>query len=346
MPADLNTRPPSPPPSPTPGRPSRPPLPKWKLPPPVRAGLWARTPPAVFPAVLGLAGLAVGWRRGAGAFGAPVEALAEIFTGAVTLLVAFALLTIIVKIARRPGVVAEDLRILPGRAGMAAAVLSAYLLAILLAPHAILLARGLFWVTLGAQLALIVMVLRALAAGPIEQRRVTPAFHLSFTGLIVGALAALNLGMTGMAAALFWPSLAAALAIWAVSAAQFAREVPPAPLRPLLAIHLAPVALIGTVALGLGMPGIALAMGIAAAVLLAALVIAVRWLLIAGFTPFWGALTFPLAATVNLWLGLGWQMAGGTLLVAATLVIIPIAFQVMKMWASGQLAIKTNAAVA
>lgn len=338
MPVDPNPRPS--------GRPSRPPLPKWKLPPPVRAGLWARTPPAVFPAVLGLAGLALSWRRGAGAFGSPVEALAEIFTGAVTLLVAFALLTIIVKIARRPAVVMEDLRILPGRAGLAAAVLSAYLLAILLAPHALVLARGLFWATLGAQLALMGLIVSALAAAPVEQRRVTPAFHLSFTGLIVGSLAALNLGLTGLAAVLFWPALVAALVIWGVSARQFLGEVPPAPLRPLLAIHLAPVALIGSVALGLGMPGLAQGMGLASVVLLAALVLGGRWLLAAGFTPFWGALTFPLAATVNLWLGLGWRLTGGTLLVAATLAIIPIAFQVMKMWASGQLAIKTNAAVA
>jgi tellurite resistance protein len=39
-----------------------------------------------------------------------------------------------------------------------------------------------------------------------------------------------------------------ALAIWALSCGSCARAVPPAPLRPLLAIHLAPAALFATVA--------------------------------------------------------------------------------------------------
>ncbi|MFB2593294.1 tellurium resistance protein [Paracoccus sp. p4-l81] len=329
---------------PAPG-PARAPLPKWKLPKPVNAGLWARTPPALFPALMGVIGLALAWRRGIAAFSLP-QGLADLLAGAVALLAAFALLTITVKIARRPAVVAEDLRILPGRAGLAAAVLSAWLLVALIAPVAPVLARGL-WVAVGlAHLALIGAFLVALRAGPPEQSGVTPAWHLMLSGPILGALAALAVGWPAVAAAIFWPVLAVAVAIWAASGWQFAHEAPPAPLRPLLAVHLAPLAVFGTVAQGLGMTGLALTLAMLAGVLLAVLAAASRWLLAAGFTPFWGALTFPLVATASLWLAVGWRLAGGLLLVAATLIVVPIAFQVFKMWASGQLAIKTNAAVA
>jgi len=96
------------------------------------------------------------------------------------------------------------------------------------------------------------------------------------------------------------------------------------------------------------MPGLALGFGVVSAVLLAALGLAGRWLLRAGFSPLWGALTFPLAATASFWLSLGggWRIPGGLVLVAATLIVIPIAIQVVKLWAKGQLAVKTNAAIA
>jgi tellurite resistance protein len=127
----------------------------------------------------------------------------------------------------------------------------------------------------------------------------------------------------------------------------------PAPLRPLLAIHLSPAALLGTVSLGLGYHTLALVFAVLAALILTALVLGARWLLVAGFSPFWGALTFPLAASANLWLGMGergmgegWRWAGDGALIAATLIIPPIAVKVLQLWAKGTLAIKTNAATA
>ena len=69
-----------------------------------------------------------------------------------------------------------------------------------------------------------------------------------------------------------------------------------APLRPLLAIHLAPAALFGTVAGLLARPELAVlftGLGLVYAILLVA---AGRWLLEAGVTAMWGAFTFPLAA--------------------------------------------------
>jgi len=322
----------------------------FKAPTPTPKGLWRRTPPAMFPPILGLMGLGLLWRGAAKIFGVP-GGIGEALLGAVTLLWLLAVLAYGVKIARRPGVVAEDLRILPGRAGLAAAVLCFYTFAVVLAPYAADQARPVLLLGLIAHGAMLAVLLRVMASGPVEQRQVTPVWHLQFTGVIVAAIAAEAVGWMAFAQLLFWVALVSALAIWALSARQFARERVPAPLRPLLAIHLTPANFLGAVALGLGWDLLGTVFSVIAAGLLLALLAGGRWLTAAGFTPLWGAFTFPLASVGALWLTLaaghpGWRVPGGLALIAATLVIPPIAFKVMKMWASGQLAVKTNAGVA
>ncbi|MGD9918406.1 MAG: tellurium resistance protein [Paenirhodobacter sp.] len=311
------------------------------------AGLWRRVPPAIFPPVLGLLGLGLGWRRGIVEFALP-QGLADAALGAIMLLALFALMTYVVKMARRPSVVLDELKILPGRAGLSAAVLCLYLLAVVFAPYSGGLARGFLGAGIVFHLGLTAALIWTLATGPKEQRRVTPVWHLGFTGWIVCALAAQALGLATLAIGLFWLSLVIAVGIWTASLQQFSRETVPAPLRPLLAIHLAPAALIGSVATGFQAEAIAQAFGLLSALLLFVFVVRGRWLLAAGFSPFWGALTFPLAATANFWLAMGgvWRLPGAFVLIGATLFIPFVAYQVMKLWAKGQLAVKTNAATA
>ena len=107
------------------------------------------------------------------------------------------------------------------------------------------------------------------------------------------------------------------------------------------------------VASGLGLHGMALAFGLVSLAMVAAMGIGVRWLIAAGFSPLWGAFTFPLAAFANACFALersgggeGWRYAGGVGLVVATLIIPTIAVKVLQLWAKGQLAVKTNAATA
>ncbi|WP_417807121.1 tellurium resistance protein [Thioclava sp.] len=313
---------------------------------PTPKGLFRRTPPAAFPPILGLMGLGTAWRRGVDQFALP-PALAEALLGGVTLLAIFALVAYAVKFLRRPGVLHEDFRILPGRAGLAAIVLSQYLVAVALAPCSNV-ASVIFLGTIALHLVFNIFVIIDLLRGPAEQRRVTPVWQLIFTGWIVGAVAAQSLGFAAIAIWLFWASLISALCIWAISLQQFSRESVPAPLRPLLAIHLAPAALIGTAGATYNAEGIAQVMALLSAGYLIALVVSARWLLASGFTPLWGALTFPLAATAGCWLAVGgiWALPGALLLVVATVVIIPIAIKVIQLWMKGQLALKTNAAIA
>ncbi|PIE06443.1 MAG: tellurium resistance protein [Rhodobacterales bacterium] len=313
---------------------------------------WRKTPPALFPPVLGLFGLTVGWLRTPDAFGAPA-AIGQILAGAMVLFYAFTAGHYLAKVAARPGVMAEDLTTLPGRAGLAALTMSGMLLATVLVPFAPVIARVVLVLAILGHTVVMTMVAMALASAPAEARKVTPVLHLTFVGLIVSAMPALALGWSAYAGVIFWATLVAAVVIWLLSAAQFVRETPPPPLRPLLAIHLAPASLLGTVAFLMGLPGLGFGFALLALALFVALAVSLPWLTQAGFSPFWGAFTFPLAAFSSLMMILGsagyggfYRIIGGLALVAATFFIPWVALKVTRMWLKGGLAVKTNAAVA
>ena len=193
--------------------------------------------------------------------------------------------------------------------------------------------------------ALLALILRGMWTGPAEGRVITPVWHLMFVGFIVGAMAALQVGWPGLARGIFAVTLPAAVAIWAVSLWQLATRIPPAPLRPLLAIHAAPASLFAIVAADAALPGSAAFAALGSAVALA-LAASARWLLAAGFSPLWGAFTFPLAALAQALLVQGWAIPGLALLAAATVAVPWIAVRVLRMWAQGSLGPRTNAAVA
>lgn len=311
---------------------------------------WRRTPPAVFPVVMGLFGLALAWRRAHEAL-AITPAISDMLLGAVTLLFLFGAASYLAKFIARPGALTDDLKILPGRAGVAAMSLSGMLLAAGLVPFAPGFATALLLAAVAVHAAVALVVGRMIAAAPPEGRMVSPAMHLTFVGFIVAPLAAIPLGMTGFAAVCFIVALVCAAVIYVVLGAGMLKKDTPPPLRPLMAIHLAPVSLFGTAALGLKMPGLAMVFAVLAVLVLAGLLARVRYITAAGFSPLWGAFTFPLAAFSSLMLLLGPQWAGfeviGILgLACATLSIPVIAYKVLKLWAKGVLAVKTNAAVA
>lgn len=315
--------------------------------PPRRLPAFSRTPPAIFPPILGLLGLGLALKRGLAVLALPVG-LADAVLGAVSVLWAFAVVAYVAKLARRPAVLAEDMASLPGRAGLAAASMGGMLMAAVLAPFSPVIAVGLLWLALLVHLLLalrLVMILRRAAP---EGRSVNPTSHLSFVGFIVGGVGAGALGLDWLGTVLLALTIPVAVVIWGLSAVEFTRRTPPPPLRPLLAIHLAPASLFATVAILSGHETIATVFAALAAILLVALVISARWLLAGGVTPMWGALTFPLAACASALILQGglWQVAGIAVLVAALGAIPAIAWAVLKLWPGGQLAARTNAATA
>lgn len=315
--------------------------------PPRRPALFARMPPAVFPVILGALGLSLALRQGLNALSLPL-APAEMLSGAAVAFWLFAILAYGMKLARRPGVLWEDLKTLPGRTGLAAASAGGLATVAILVPVAPDLARILLFAGLALHVLVALATIRALIALPPEGRAVTPAWHLAFTGFIIAALSAVPLGLVALAQAIFWASLMAALAIWSASLWQIATRIPPAPLRPLLAIHLAPLALFATVARLLGQEGLWQTFAWAALALTLVLLLALRWIIASGFSALWGAFTFPLTALAVALIGPheGLEWAGLVALFTALAVVPAILWRVVKLWPGGQLAARTNAAEA
>lgn len=323
--------------------------PLFPKPPP--GGLRA-TPPAIFPPILGLLGLGLAWRRAGVSFGIGPE-LSDAILGAVTLLALFALFAYAAKALRRPGVVVEDLRILPGRAGLSAMTMAVMLLALVALSYAPGLALLLLWLGLALHVLTAGLILSVLVRGPAEQRRVTPVWHLSFVGFILAPLSAVPLGFPMLSAAIFSGTLGIAAVVWGVSALQLVRASVPAPLRPLLVIHLAPISLFATVAALMNWTLLAQLFGALAVAFTVVLVAATRWITAAGFSPLWGAFTFPMAALASAMLtladlggGAGWRIPGAVALIAASAAIPVIAGKILRLWAKRQLGPRTNAAVA
>lgn len=314
-------------------------------------GLWRATPPAIFPPLLGLFGVGLAWRKATGVLGAP-EFIGEMWLGAVSLLYLFAVLTYVAKAARRPSAVSDDAKILPGRAGLSAATASGFLLAATMAGYAPSVAKVILVIALVAHGVVALLIIRSFVLGPAEQRRVTPVWHLTFVGFIIAPVAAVPLGWIGLSQLIFATTLPIAAAVWLISALQFARAGVPAPLRPLLAIHMAPVALFGIVSALLGYSAAALAFGYIGVTGLVLSVLGARYVTAGGFSALWGAFTFPLAAFANLMFAaasvqpMPFRVIGGLELVFATLSVAYIAYRIMKLWSQGKLSKATNASVA
>lgn len=312
--------------------------------PPARPRLFAQTPPAIFPALLGLLGLGLALRKAAlitGLPGAPVEAA----LGALVGIWVFAVVAIKAKVLRRFGTLTEDLATIPGRAGLAAATMSGMALASVVIPYSAGLATVLAFVSLIAHAMMAVMVLALMARQPAAARPLTPVWHLTFVGFVVAAVPLAQLGWTEAARYLLYATMPVATLIWGISAAQLVARIPPAPLRPLLAIHLAPAALFASVAALLGLTQLAAGSAVLAGLIFAALILSARWITAGGFTALWGAMTFPLAALAGAFLTLGgaWATAGLVLSAIATPLIVTLAWKILRLWPGGKLASRTNA---
>ncbi|WGV16954.1 tellurium resistance protein [Fuscovulum ytuae] len=311
--------------------------------PPRRPGRFDRVPPAVFPAILGLLGLGLALRRGLDAAGLPIG-LADLLLGAAAMLWAYALFAYGVKLTRRPSVMLEDMKALPGRTGLAAATVGAMALAAAVAPFSVTLGKGMLVAALIGHGIVMLVTVRVLLSLPPEGRDVNPGWHLTFIGYIVGGLAALIVGWPSLALGLVWWTVVVAGMIWAISLVQLFRRIPPAPLRPMLAIHLAPMSFIATICATLGMEVMAQTALALAATIFVALLVTGRWITASGFSAMWAAFTFPLSAFAGALFACGWEVPGMVVLIAALGVIPPIAYRVITLWGSGRLAAVTNAA--
>lgn len=316
-----------------------------------RQSLWRSTPAAIFPVILGLVGLSLLWRGVAVAFGLPL-AIGDLLLGVSAALLLYFTLAYLIKLIARPGVLMEDLRAPPGRAGLSAASMAYLVLAAGLLPYGEV-ARWVWWFGVILHAVIVTFVVMAINKSPPEGRSATPFQYLPFVGLITTPLAGVALGYELLSQVFTYLSLVAFVVLTLQIGAKLMRTRPPAPLRPPFVIILAPLSLFG---LAFGQFGAEIGFTVfyiltwVAAILL---LVFSRWLTVAGFTPMWGSLTFPLATFTNINLaainkGLGTIATTGAIAGAliATPMILFVAYKTFKMWAKRDLAKKTGAAVA
>ncbi len=320
---------------------------------PPKTGLFQRVPPAIFPPVLGLLGLVSSWTYATRVFGLPV-AWVQLASGAITCLFIFCTVAYVAKIIQNPRVVPQDLNTLPGRTGLAAWCVAMIVLASHLSGISVAVAETVLAVGAACLLAIAAYVLPFRLRGTDPAGPMTPAMHLVFVGfiLIPGAAMPMQMGTEAMPW-LIWYCVAAGALITAktIRPLIFAEGAPP--LRPLQAIQLAPVSFIASGALLTGQLTLAAAALIWMAILLAILLWRLKWLTESPFSGFYSAFTFPVTAAISAFV-LGFEAfdlsflkyLGGAILIAATLFIPVIAVKILKLWASGTLAVKTNAAIA
>lgn len=320
---------------------------------PPRVARFRRVPPAIFPAVLGLLGLVMAWRHAVRVFGLD-PALVDMAAGMVTLLFLGCATAYAVKVALRPGVIVEDSRTLPGRTGVAALAVCTLVQAALLAGRSDELATIFLVLGTVGLLVLALLVLPKRLRGTDTAGPLTPAMHLVFVGfvLIPAAATPLDIAQEALHWVLSYCTLSALIVTTLTIRPLLTGDATP-PLRPLQTIHLAPPAFLASGSVLIGMPDVA-AYALAWAFLVAALLLVrVRWLTEGDFSGFWSAFTFPVTGFAGALLVVSeahnsdaLRIAGGIVLVAATLYIPLIAVRVLKLWASGTLAAKTNAAIA
>ena len=312
---------------------------------------WRRTPPALFPTMMGLLGLGLAWRAAAGFDAVPIPmSVSYYILGFSGVLFLFILACYLSKLSIRPSVIMQDLASVPGRAGVSAMSLSTLLFAVAMVPFSPLVASAALFLGLFAH-TLIALLIVVVMARTEKGFVVSPAWHLSFVGFIVSCLSAAPLGYLGLTQIILGATVLIAALIYAVSLLQLNNSEMPPPLRPMLAIHLAPLSLFATVSVLAGQGVVALLFGALAVGLAAVLLSRVRYIIAAGFSPLWGAFTFPVAALSVALFSLSSQVSvfGWLAFVPLGLasIITPlISLRVLRMWSTGALAQKTGAGTA
>ena len=314
--------------------------------------LWRQTPPAAFPVCLGFLSLALGWTNAAHVMPGISEDIGHLLLAASTGYFIWFLAFYLRKVAARPAVVWDDMQSPPARAGIAAMAMSMMLLAAALLPFGVSVPL-VWWTGVVMQIAASAVVLWAMLREPRDKRCFSTFQYLTFVGPVVGPIAGVPLGYIWQSKLLIMGALIAWVAITIGTIVTLRRKPIPVPMRPSMMIFLAPLSLF---ALGFGMLGYDTAFSVfywSGSMVAAGLLLMVPWMIKGGYTPVWGAFTFPTAAFLNVQVmavvkGHGILATIGVYagLVIGTPVILYMVYRTVMEWVTGDLAKKSNAATA
>ncbi len=314
--------------------------------------LWRQTPPAAFPVCLGFMSLALGWTNAAHVMPAISEDIGHLLLAASTGYFIWFFVFYLRKVLSRPKVVLEDMGSAPARAGIAAMAMSMMLLAAALLPFGISVPL-VWWTGVILQIIASIVVLYAIWDEPPEKRHFSTFQYLTFVGPVVGPLAGVQLGYVWESKLLINAALVAYVIVTVGIILTIRRDPVPDKLRPSVMIFLAPLCLF---ALGYGVLGYDTAFTVfywAGSIVAFGLIFLVPWMTRGGYTPVWGAFTFPIAAFLNvqvmavakghgIWAEVG-VYAG---LVIGTPVVLYMVYKTVMEWVTGDLSRKSGAAIA
>lgn len=312
--------------------------------------LWKRTPPAIFPVTLGYMGVALAWRNSSEILPIPGY-IGDILLGLSTAFFLYFFAFYVAKFVGRPSVLLEDLKAPPLRAGIAAIPMSMMLLAAALLPFNISVPQ-IWWAGVILQYGTTIAVLWAIWRDPPEKRAFSPFMYLTFVGPVVGPVAGIKLGYITESYWLTMGALVAFVVIFLGYALKLLKAFPAQPFRPSLAITLAPLSLF-TLSFGmLGMESWFIVFYWLAWGAFVGVVVLMPWMTQGGWTPIWGAFTFPFATFANMQIlaihkGMGFISEVGVILGLAigTPIVFYVVYRSSMAWVTGALSEKSGAAV-
>ena len=312
---------------------------------------WRRTPPALFPCLLGFIGLGLAWRRAAEVW--PVSPLIGKGVLLVSCLLFMATGTSYhMKLSLRPSVIFEDLKVGPARGAVSAGSMCLMLYAAALTPYLFELAQLFWWAAVLQHAGYMVCVTLALAKSDTQLSDVNPSIILPYVGYILAAVGGPALGYGTLSGFFLMATIPGCIFIIVLSLVNLKRYGVNKSLRSSYFIILAPLSIYGIGAFNIWPAEsytifwtIALVCGICMAPFL-------RWFYAGGWTPAWGAFTFPLSAFAGVMLtgvqsdfGVVAEVGSALSLGLATLVVPYVVWKTYRHWLAGKLAQATGAAV-
>lgn len=312
---------------------------------------WRRTPPALFPCLLGFIGLGLAWRRAAEVW--PVPPL----IGEALLLVSCLLFMATgtcyhMKLCLRPSVIFEDLKVGPARGAVSAGSMCLMLYAAAMAPYFRELAQIFWWLAVLQHAGYMVCVTLALARSDTQLSDVNPTIILPYVGYILASVAGPALGYATLSGFLLMATIPGCIFIIILSLVNLKRHGVNKALRPSYFIILAPFSIYSVGAYNIWPDSSYVIFWFLALFAGLCLFPFLRWFFAGGWTPAWGAFTFPLSAFATVMLtgvqsdfGPMVEIISALSLGLASLVVPYVVWKTYRFWMIGKLAQATGASV-
>ncbi len=312
---------------------------------------WRRTPPALFPCLLGFIGLGLAWRRAAEVWPVP-PVIGEVILLVSCLMFMATGTSYHLKLSLRPSVIFEDLKVGPASGAVSAGSMCLMLYATAMAPYLYELAQLFWWVAVIQHAGYMICVTIALARSDTQLSDVNPSIILPYVGYILASVGGPILGYATLSGFLLMATIPGCIFIIILSLVNLKRHGVIKPLRSSYFIILAPLSIYGIGAYNIWPDSsyiifwsIALFAGLCLAPFLG-------WFSAGGWSPAWGAFTFPLSAFAGVMLtgvqsdfGLVADVGSVISLGLATLVVPYVVWKTYRFWMIGKLTQATGASV-